>query len=95
MREESTEIDHSTLIENLRHQTPGIQQSPTANNTKIKYFVNPALDMCPRVFLRKDTLKQPFQEPYTGPHKVVTRMPKPMDRRCSSQNIIKLAEPEL
>ncbi|GBN83549.1 hypothetical protein AVEN_153947-1 [Araneus ventricosus] len=48
----------------------------TSTHGKTKFYVNPSLKICSHVFLRIDSVKPPLYQPYTGPHKVLTRTEK-------------------
>ncbi|CAN7974694.1 unnamed protein product, partial [Ixodes persulcatus] len=58
-----------TIMRNLRPTSPRKQ-------ARAPVYVSNDLDTCSHVFLRRDGSKRSLQQPYTGPHKVLTREAK-------------------
>ena len=61
------------FVNNLCGAMRNLNPIATSAHGATKCYVNPAIETCTHVFLRVDKVKPPLQQPYTGPHKVVSR----------------------
>ncbi|GFX96359.1 retrovirus-related Pol polyprotein from transposon 412 [Trichonephila clavipes] len=54
------------------------QLNPVATSVHCtdRYCIHPSLQSSPRIFLRIDLVQPPLRQPYTGPHKVLSRTDK-------------------
>ena len=67
--------DYGTYIDRIRDHMQLLRPAHTrVQETAI--YLPPALDTATHIFLRTDSVRQPLQQPYTGPYKVLRRMAK-------------------
>ncbi|XP_044597359.1 uncharacterized protein LOC123273938 [Cotesia glomerata] len=50
-----------------------VKPAPAAHHCRRKTFYYKELSTCSHVFLRLDHVKRPLEQPYSGPHKVISR----------------------
>lgn len=51
-----------------------LKPAPVSNHNKSKTFCYKDLHTCTHIFLRQDAVKQGLDLPYSGPHKVISRL---------------------
>ncbi|KAK2577959.1 hypothetical protein KPH14_012657 [Odynerus spinipes] len=71
---EDLDSDPQIFLEDFRRIMRSLRPKPTAHHSTRKIFERADLYTCTHVFLRYDANKQPLQQPYTGPHRVVERI---------------------
>ncbi|KFM80815.1 hypothetical protein X975_11052, partial [Stegodyphus mimosarum] len=64
------------FITNLRHRMQQSNPIATSTHYQEKCYVSATLKSCTHVYLRVDRVKPPLCQPYTGPHKVLSRTDK-------------------
>ncbi|XP_035229511.1 uncharacterized protein LOC118201503 [Stegodyphus dumicola] len=62
-------------VQKLQAQMQQLKPFPNQNH-QTRIFVHPELQKCTHVFLRVDKITPPLTQPYTGPHKVISRSDK-------------------
>lgn len=66
--------DPSDLLQRLRNNMHTLSPVPASAHCRAKaLFIHPALQNCTHVFIRRDGVKKPLQQPYSGPFKVLER----------------------
>nr|XP_037280300.1 uncharacterized protein LOC119173600 [Rhipicephalus microplus] len=82
-----TSSDPADFVVRL-HRTMGVlRPSPEARHTKPTPFVFKDLATCSHAFLRDDTVRAPFQPPYSGPYKVICRDDKTFTLQFSGKDV--------
>ena len=71
--------DQQHYLTLLRDKMQELRPTPASHHTKSTFYVHKSLTDCSHVFLRVDTVRKPLQQPYTGPHKVISRGDKCFD----------------
>ncbi|XP_037574434.1 uncharacterized protein LOC119456680 [Dermacentor silvarum] len=69
----TTTSDPTDFVARLRCTIASLRPSPAAHHCKPTPFVFKELASCTHAFLRDDTVRRPFQPPYSGPYLVVHR----------------------
>lgn len=62
------------FVENFRVAMQKLRPLPTSHHIKPRFFYHKRLHDCSHVFLRDDSTRRPLEQPYNGPHKVITRI---------------------
>lgn len=62
------------FVEDFRVAMQKLRPSATSHHIKPRFFYHKRLHDCSHVFLRDDSTKRPLEQPYSGPHKVNTRI---------------------
>lgn len=62
----------------MRQNTNLLRTRITGHHTKAFVYIPPDLAKFDWVFLRIDSTRRPFQQPYTGPHRVIDRSARSM-----------------
>jgi cleavage and polyadenylation specificity factor subunit 1 len=68
--------NESEFIQQLRQFMNKLGTSPGSNHRKPPVFVQKELKSCTEVFVRKDRVKAPLEQPYSGPFKVIEKSDK-------------------
>lgn len=66
--------DTETFILAQRRRLRDFRPQPTSHHIRRTPFVHRDLEDATHVFVRDDTVRKPFQHPYTGPHEVISRI---------------------
>ena len=69
-------VEPTTFVEKLRDHMRKLRPTPASHHIRQSTFVHTELSKCSHVFLRDDTVRRPLQQPYTGPHLVLSRTAK-------------------
>lgn len=67
---------NNEFIVNLRHKMQQLSPVAAAAHCSDKYYVSPHLKSCSHVFIRIDRMKPSLCQPYSGPHRVLSRTDK-------------------
>lgn len=70
------ETDITSFVGRLKINLNNLKAMPTADHSKKNIFVHKELDSCSHVFVRRDRVVRPLEQPYEGPFKVIERGPK-------------------
>ncbi|XP_064462629.1 uncharacterized protein LOC135373341 [Ornithodoros turicata] len=73
---EPSTISHSSYLENLQRIFHDVRPTPTRASPSRQPFVPQLLSTASHVFLRRDAVRRPLQQPYSGPHPVLQRADK-------------------
>lgn len=65
--------DPNFFLEDFRIHMREVKPAPAAHHCRRKTFCYKELNTCSHVFLRLDHVKRPLEQPYSGPHKVISR----------------------
>lgn len=57
----------------------------TSNHSSNKHFVQKELSNCTHVFLRDDSVRAPFEQPYDGPFEIIKKNDKNFDIRVNGR----------
>ncbi|GFT26054.1 retrovirus-related Pol polyprotein from transposon 17.6 [Trichonephila clavipes] len=68
--------DVVNFVSKLKSPMQSLHPKPPKHHSKRPVFIHPGLLKATHVFLRRDTLRRPFQQPYDGPFKVLQRKDK-------------------
>ncbi|XP_077547663.1 uncharacterized protein LOC144159879 [Haemaphysalis longicornis] len=68
-----TSADPRDFVSRLPRTMRDLRTSPEAHPTKLTPFVFKDLATCTHAFLHDDTVRAPFQAPYSGPYPVIRR----------------------
>lgn len=68
--------DTEEYVKNLRNAFRLVRPAPFLGRKKQHIFVHPDLSTCERVYVRVDRVRQPLEQPYEGPYRVVKRTKK-------------------
>ncbi|XP_077550624.1 uncharacterized protein LOC144163774 [Haemaphysalis longicornis] len=79
--------DPTDFVAWLRRTIATLRPSPAAQHSKPTPFVFKELASCTHAFLRDDTVRRPFQPPYSGPHLVVRREDKNFTLRLYGNDV--------
>ncbi|XP_077546323.1 uncharacterized protein LOC144158974 [Haemaphysalis longicornis] len=79
--------DPTDFVGRLRRTIATLRPSPAAQHSKPTPFVFKELASCTHAFLRDDTVRRPFQPPYSGPHLVVRRDDKNFTLRLHGNDV--------
>nr|XP_037273167.1 uncharacterized protein LOC119165077 [Rhipicephalus microplus] len=82
-----TSSDLADFVARLRRTMGALRPSPAARHTKPTSFVFKHLATCSHAFHRDDTVRTPFQPPYSGPHKVICRDNKTFTLQISGKDV--------
>ncbi|XP_037507748.1 uncharacterized protein LOC119383579 [Rhipicephalus sanguineus] len=82
-----TSSDPTDFAARLRRTMASLRPSPAARHTKPTPFVFKDLATCSRAFLRDDTVRAPFQPPYSGPYKVIRRDNRTFTLQISGRDV--------
>ncbi|XP_075726365.1 uncharacterized protein LOC142768290 [Rhipicephalus microplus] len=82
-----TSSDLADFVARLRRTMGALRPSPAARHTKPTSFVFKDLATCSHAFHRDDTVRTPFQPPYSGLHKVICRDNKTFTLQISGKDI--------
>ncbi|XP_037577092.1 uncharacterized protein LOC119459361 [Dermacentor silvarum] len=75
------------FVARLRRTIAALHPSPAAHNCKPTPFVFKELASCTHTFLRDDTVRRPFQPPYSGPYLVIHRDDKNFSLRLNGNDV--------
>ncbi|GFS69571.1 integrase catalytic domain-containing protein [Trichonephila clavipes] len=64
------------LVSKLKSHMQSLHPKPPKHHGKSPVFIHPGLLEATHVFLRRDMLRRPLQQPYDGPFKVLQRKDK-------------------
>jgi cleavage and polyadenylation specificity factor subunit 1 len=64
------------FVKELRRTLREIRTANTSHHRKGRVFIPKDLSTCSHVFLRRDATRRPFQRPYDGPFRVISRNDK-------------------
>ncbi|XP_075732690.1 uncharacterized protein LOC142775221 [Rhipicephalus microplus] len=76
------------FVTRLRRTMAALRPSPVARHTKPTPFVFEDLATCSHAFLRDDTVRAPFQPPYSRPCKVICRDDKTFTLQIGGKDIL-------
>lgn len=76
------------LVQALRHHCQLLRPSETAHHDRPRIFVPKSLAECDWVILRIDSQRRPFQQPYEGPFRVISRTQKTMTLKKGKSEIV-------
>lgn len=79
--------DPTDFVARLRRTIATLRPSPAAQHSKPTPFVFKELASCTHAFLRDDTVRRPFQPPYSGPYLVVRRDDKNFTLRLNGNDV--------
>nr|XP_037284991.1 uncharacterized protein LOC119177909 [Rhipicephalus microplus] len=82
-----TSSDPADFVARLRRTMGALRPSPVAHHTKPTPFVFKDLATCSHAFLRDDTVRAPFQPPYSGPYKVICHDDKTFTLQISGKDV--------
>ncbi|XP_075739356.1 uncharacterized protein LOC142784742 [Rhipicephalus microplus] len=82
-----TSSDPAYFGARLRRTMAALRPSPVARHTKPTSFVFKDLATCSHAFLRDDIVRAPFQQPYSGPYKVICRDDKTFTLQTSGKDV--------
>ncbi|XP_037275853.2 uncharacterized protein LOC119168560 [Rhipicephalus microplus] len=82
-----TNSDPADFVARLRRTMGARRPSPVARHTKPTPLVFKDLAICSHAFLRDDTVRAPFQPPYSGPYKVICRDDKTFTLQISGKDV--------
>lgn len=83
---ENKTINYSTdFVKNLKNTMNQIKTIVTSNHSSNEYFVQKELSNCTHVFLRDDSVRAPFKQPYDGPFEIIKRKDKNFDIRVNGR----------
>nr|XP_037273185.1 uncharacterized protein LOC119165098 [Rhipicephalus microplus] len=82
-----TSSDPSDFVTRLRRTMSALRPSPAARHTKPTLFVFKDLETCSHAFFCNDTVRAPFQPPYSGPYKVICRDDKTFTLQISGKDV--------
>ncbi|XP_037572239.1 uncharacterized protein LOC119454358 [Dermacentor silvarum] len=82
-----TTSDPTDFVARLRRTIASLRPSPATRHTKPTPFVFKDLATCSHAFLRDDTVRAPFQPPYSGPYKVIRRDDKSFTLQISGRDV--------
>ncbi|GFV70387.1 retrovirus-related Pol polyprotein from transposon opus [Trichonephila clavipes] len=66
----------NNLISNLRNRMQQLNPVATSAHCTDRFYILPSLQSSSHIFLRIDLVQPPLRQPYTGPHKVLSRTDK-------------------
>lgn len=77
------------FVKELTKAMRELQPTETADHSKPKFYMAPALDKCTHVLIRDDTVRASLKQPYDGPFPVIGRAEKyfTIKRRGKSEKI--------
>ncbi|XP_037270200.1 uncharacterized protein LOC119161790 [Rhipicephalus microplus] len=84
---DATSSDPADFVARHRRTMGVLRPSPVARHTKPTPFVFKDLATCSHAFLRDDTVRAPFQPPYSGPYKVICRDDKKFTLQISGKDV--------
>ncbi|KAF8787208.1 Gag-Pol polyprotein like [Argiope bruennichi] len=64
------------FIHRLKTKIQSLQPVPASNHAKHKVFLHKDLAVTTHVFVRRDSIRRPLEQPYDGPYKVLSRTDK-------------------
>ncbi|XP_077553167.1 uncharacterized protein LOC144167908 [Haemaphysalis longicornis] len=79
--------DPTDFVARFRRTIATLRPSPAAQHSKPTPFVFKELASCRHAFLRDDTVRRPFQPPYSGPHLVARRDDKNFTLRLHGNDV--------
>ncbi|XP_075723266.1 uncharacterized protein LOC142765699 [Rhipicephalus microplus] len=82
-----TSSDPADFFARLRRTMGALRPSPAARHTKLTPFMFKDLATCSHAFLHDNTVRAPFQPPYSGPYKVICRDDKTFTLQISEKNV--------
>nr|XP_037270637.1 uncharacterized protein LOC119162285 [Rhipicephalus microplus] len=82
-----TSSDPADFVARLRRTMTALRPSPAARHIKPTPFVFEDLATCSHAFLRDDTVRAPFQQPYSRPCKVICRDDKTFTLQISEKDV--------
>ncbi|XP_037270278.2 uncharacterized protein LOC119161874 [Rhipicephalus microplus] len=82
-----TSLDPADFNTRVRRTMGALHSSPAARHTKLTLFVFKDLATCSHAFLRGDTVRAPFQPPYSAPYKVICRNDKTFTLQISGKDV--------
>ncbi|GFY05369.1 uncharacterized protein TNCV_2208141 [Trichonephila clavipes] len=68
--------DVVNFVSKLKSHMQSLHPKPPKHHSKRPVFIHPGLLEATHVFLRRDMLRRPLQQPYDGPFKVLQRKDK-------------------
>ncbi|GFX95607.1 retrovirus-related Pol polyprotein from transposon 412 [Trichonephila clavipes] len=68
--------DVVNFVSKLKSHMQSLHPKPPKHHSKRPFFIHPGLLEATHVFLRRDMLRRPLQQPYDGPFKVLQRKDK-------------------
>ncbi|XP_077272297.1 uncharacterized protein LOC143902919 [Temnothorax americanus] len=71
--EEETPTQPQIFLDRLRQYMQDVKSKPTAHHCRIKPFIHRMLHSSTHVFVRVDSTRRPFDQPYEGPFKILNR----------------------
>ncbi|XP_075750768.1 uncharacterized protein LOC142817596 [Rhipicephalus microplus] len=80
-----TSSDPADFVARLHRTMAALRLSPAARHTKLTPFVFKDMATCPHAFLRDDTVRTPFQPPYSRPYRVICRDDKTFTLQISER----------
>ncbi|GFV97350.1 hypothetical protein TNCV_2038601 [Trichonephila clavipes] len=66
----------NNFITNLCNRMQQLNSAATSAHCTDQYYIHPSLQSSSHIFLRIDRVQPPLRQPYTGPHKVLSRTDK-------------------
>lgn len=79
--------DPTDFVARLQHTIAALCPSPTSHQCKFVPFIFKKLATCPHALLCNDTVRRPFQPPYSEPYLVVHRHDKNFTVRMNGNDI--------
>ncbi|XP_037514903.1 uncharacterized protein LOC119391296 [Rhipicephalus sanguineus] len=76
-----------TFVARLRRTMASLRPSPAAHHTKPTPFVFKDSATCSHAFLRDNTVRAPFEPPYSGPYKVIRLDDKTFTLQISGRDV--------
>ncbi|XP_055941741.1 uncharacterized protein LOC129971789 [Argiope bruennichi] len=64
------------FIRRLKTKIQSLQPVPSSNHAKHKVFFHKDLAITTHVFVQRDSIRRPLEQPYDGPYKVLSRTDK-------------------
>ncbi|XP_037515542.2 uncharacterized protein LOC119391973 [Rhipicephalus sanguineus] len=82
-----TSSDATDFVARLRRTMASLRPPPAARHTKQTPFVFKDLSTCSHAFLRDDSVRAPFQPPYSGPYNVIRLDNKTFTLQISGRDV--------
>nr|XP_033199977.1 uncharacterized protein LOC117162222 [Bombus vancouverensis nearcticus] len=79
---------NSEFASRLKDRIEKIRPHPITRHGEKRIFVFRDLETSPYVFLRRDAIGDPFQQPYDGPYQVTERGKKTITIKINNKNVI-------
>ncbi|GFX32301.1 uncharacterized protein TNCV_1325021 [Trichonephila clavipes] len=76
----------NNFITNFRNRMQQLNPVATSAHCTDRFYIHPSLQSSPHIFLRIDRVHPPLRQPYTGPHKVLSRTDKTIPIDVNGRN---------